>query len=144
MFAQTFRGTALRNIHHVGIVQPDFDAVEDYMALFGHTEAYRGYVEAFRCWCLFCASAPGTTAVELVVPDGGPLAKFNSGFGGLHHYAYETSDLERERTSLAAEGITMLNRDHVKGAGDFLCNFVNPIFTKGILVEYVQPVAHGA
>ena len=127
-------------LHHVGIVQPDMAAAETFMAIFDHTEEYRGYVEEFECWCIFCAAPPGGAAVELVVPTGGSLARFNRGAGGLHHYAFETPDIRALQKSLAARDVTMLREEPVKGAGDFLCNFINPIATRGILVEYVQPL----
>ena len=111
------------------------------MALFGHEEDYRGYVPEFECWCLFLRpDAPGAAAVELVVPTGGPLARFNKGAGGLHHYALETDDIRALQAELAARDIQMLRPEPVKGAGDFLCNFVSPIATRGVLIEYVQPL----
>lgn len=130
-------------LHHVGIVQPDMDSALAYMALFGHTEDYRGYVEAFECWCLFCTAPDNGTAVELVVPTGGSLARFNRGAGGLHHYAFETPDIVALQKELATRDVTMLRETPVKGAGDFLCNFINPIATRGVLVEYVQPIEPG-
>ena len=131
-------------LHHVGIVQPDMESAENYMSLFGHTEDYRGYVEEFQCWCLFCVAPENGTAVELVVPTGGSLARFNRGAGGLHHYAFETPDILALQQELAARDVTMLQQKPVKGAGNFLCNFINPIATRGVLVEYVQPLDGGA
>jgi len=26
----------------------------------------------------------------------------------------------------------------VKGAGDFLCNFLSPVYTRGVTIEFVQ------
>ncbi|SEA64495.1 VOC family protein [Rubrimonas cliftonensis] len=126
-------------LHHVGVVQPDFEAAEAFMALTGLKEAYRGYVEPFACWCLFCC-ADGPTAIELVVPNGGQLAKFNRGAGGLHHYAVEVADLDVVRDRYAARGASLLMPEHVKGAGPFLCNFLSPISTRGVQIEFVQPI----
>ena len=130
--------SASLKLHHVGVVQPDMAAAETFMTLFAHTEDYRGYVEEFECWCIFCVPPPGGTAIELVVPTGGSLAQFNRGAGGLHHYAFETSDIHTLTHDLAARDMPMLREVPVKGAGDFLCNFVNPVATRGVLVEYVQ------
>lgn len=127
-------------LHHVGIVKPDFAAAEAYMDLFGHQEDYRGFVEPFSCWCIFLKAPDGGTAVELVVPEGGPLAEFNPGIGGLHHYAYLTDDIAATQAGLAAKGVQMLNAEAVKGAGNFLCNFVHPFSTRGIIIEYIQPL----
>lgn len=137
-------GTAIlaasQKLHHIGVIQPDMDAAAAYMALFGHAESYRGFVEAFQCWCIFCAAPDGGAAVEIVVPEGGPLARFNRGAGGLHHYAFETPDIAALQAAFAARDMRMLEPDAVKGAGDFLCNFLHPASTRGVIVEYVQPI----
>lgn len=125
-------------LHHVGIVQPDMEAASAYMEMFGHKEAYRGYVDIFECWCIFCSAPDGATAVELVVPTGGSLARFNRGAGGLHHYAYLTPDIRALQQELAARDVTMLQPEPVKGAGNFLCNFVSPVATRGIVIEYIE------
>jgi catechol 2,3-dioxygenase-like lactoylglutathione lyase family enzyme len=132
---------ASTRLHHVGVIQPDMAAAEAYMDVFGHEEDYRGYVAPFRCWCIFLKTAePGAAAVELVVPDGGPLAKFNKGAGGLHHYAFVTADIRALQAAFAARDAPMLEPEPVRGAGDFLCNFLHPIATRGVIVEYVQPL----
>jgi methylmalonyl-CoA/ethylmalonyl-CoA epimerase len=125
-------------IHHVGVVVPDMEASENYMQIFGHSEDYRGYVAPFQCWCIFLKAPPGQPSVELIVPDGGPLARFNKGSGGIHHYAYETPDIAKLQRDLAARDIAMVESAAVKGAGNFLCNFINPIATRGVIVEFVQ------
>lgn len=128
-------------LHHVGIVQPDLEAADAYIALFDQEEAYRGYVEPFECWCIFLKAPEGNAQVELVVPTGGPLEKFNKGAGGLHHYAFETPDLAATMAAMTAKGAGWLRPDPVKGAGDFICNFLSPIATRGVIVEYIQPLA---
>lgn len=125
-------------LHHVGVIQPDFDSAAEYMAIFGHEEDYRGFVEPFSCWCVFLKAPPGQPAVELVIPEGGPLAKFNKGAGGLHHYAFETPDIRALQRDLAARDVRMLEPEPVKGAGNFLCNFLHPVSTRGVIVEYVE------
>ncbi|MEV8468185.1 VOC family protein [Fluviibacterium sp. DFM31] len=131
---------AAPKLHHVGIIQPDMEAAEAFMALFNHEEDYRGYVEAFECWCIFLKAPAGTAAVELVVPTGGPLMKFNRGAGGLHHYAFETPDIRAVQKALAERDVRMLEDEPVQGAGNFLCNFVHPVSTRGVIIEYVQPL----
>lgn len=131
---------AAPKLHHVGIIQPDMEAAEAFMALFNHEEDYRGYVDAFECWCIFLKAPAGNAAVELVVPTGGPLMKFNRGAGGLHHYAFETPDIRAVQKALAEKDVRMLEDEPVQGAGNFLCNFVHPVSTRGVIIEYVQPL----
>lgn len=129
---------ASQRLHHVGIIQPDMEAAEAYMVVFGHEEDYRGYVPEFECWCLFLKAPAGGPSVELVVPTGGSLARFNRGAGGLHHYAFATPDIRALAAAFAVRDAAMLHPAPVKGAGNFLCNFLSPVATRGVLVEYVE------
>ena len=125
-------------LHHVGIVQPDEDAVARQMDLLGLTELYRGYVPQFQALCIFTDPANGGSPIEFVVADGGSIAKFNRGAGGVHHIAFAVPDLVALTAEFAASGIAMIEPAPVKGAGNFLCNFLSPVATRGVLVEYVQ------
>ncbi|MBC7519628.1 MAG: VOC family protein, partial [Sandarakinorhabdus sp.] len=68
-------------LHHVGIVVPDADEMAAMMAVLGLVEDYRGYVPQFQALCIF-TNGNGASPVEFVIPDGGPLMKFNKGMGG--------------------------------------------------------------
>jgi methylmalonyl-CoA epimerase len=127
-------------IDHVGIILPSLSRAEEFATSFGMVEAYRGYVEPWSCWCLFMATAEGRSQVELVVPNGGPLAKFNKGVGGVHHFAYAVDDIERVSEQLMRQGMRMLEPRPIKGAGNFLCNFIHPLSTLGVNIELVQPL----
>jgi catechol 2,3-dioxygenase-like lactoylglutathione lyase family enzyme len=126
-------------LHHVGIVQPSEDDALALMALMGLEEDYRGFVPQWSALCIFTKALSGSP-IEFVVPDGGPLAKFNKGAGGLHHVALQVRDLDAVQRSLEAEGMKLLEAEHVKGAGEFLCNFLSPVYTRGITIEFVQPL----
>ncbi|HEX4179447.1 MAG TPA: VOC family protein [Caulobacteraceae bacterium] len=124
-------------LHHVGIVQPSEEDALALMALLGLEEDYRGFVEQWSALCIFTKRLSGSP-VEFVIPDGGPLARFNKGAGGLHHIALQVPDLEKLARGLEAEGMKLLEAAHVKGAGNFLCNFLSPVYTRGIIIEFVQ------
>ena len=124
-------------LHHVGIVVPDEDEMATMMASLGLTEDYRGYVPEFNALCIF-THGNGASPVEFVVPDGGPLVKFNKGLGGLHHLAYLCPSLDAKAAELAATGAGFIRPDHVRGAGPFRCNFVSPVFTRGLTIEYIE------
>jgi catechol 2,3-dioxygenase-like lactoylglutathione lyase family enzyme len=133
-------GGADMPLHHVGIVQPtEADALE-MMALLGLEEDYRGFVPTWSALCIFTRPA-GRSPIEFVVPDGGPLEKFNKGAGGLHHIALETPDIRELAKALELDGLRLLEPEPVKGAGNFLCNFLSPVSTRGITVEFVQVLA---
>lgn len=124
-------------LHHVGIVQPDEEAAMAMMTTLGLTEEYRGYVPQFQALCIFTRAA-GRSPIEFVIPDGGPLERFNKGAGGLHHLAFEVPDLAAVEAHFASQGISMLEEQSVKGAGNFICNFLRPSATRGVIVEYIQ------
>ncbi len=124
-------------LHHVGIIQPSEAEAKGLMTLLGLKEDYRGYVENWQALCIF-TRPEGVTPIEFVVPNGGPLAKFNKGFGGLHHIALTVPSIDAVKACIEPEGMKLLNETHVKGAGPFLCNFLSPIFTRGVQVEFIE------
>lgn len=124
-------------LHHVGIVVPDEGEMAAMMAVLGLVEDYRGYVPVFQALCVF-TRGNGASPVEFVVPDGGPLAKFNKGMGGLHHLAYVVDSLDAKQAEVEAQGMKLLEPRHVQGAGRFLCNFLSPVYTRGLTIEYVE------
>lgn len=125
-------------LHHVGVVLPDMAEVDAFMGTMGLVESYRGFVAPWSCWCIFTTPAAGA-AIELVVPNGGPLAKFNKGASGVHHFAYEVEDIAAVTAWAEGKGMRMIEPVAIKGAGDFWCNFLSPASTRGINVEFVQP-----
>ncbi|HEX4182872.1 MAG TPA: VOC family protein [Caulobacteraceae bacterium] len=136
--------TAGPPLHHVGIVMPAEEDVRALMALLGLEEDFRGYVPEWSALCIFTKRTQGSP-IEFVVPgEGSALARFNKGAGGLHHVALQVADLNAVQARLEAEGMALLEKRHVKGAGDFLCNFLSPIYTRGITVEFVQPLSESA
>jgi methylmalonyl-CoA/ethylmalonyl-CoA epimerase len=128
-------------LHHVGVVCPDFDEADRFMVSMGLREDYRGFVEPWHCWCIFTEPGDDGTAIELVVAVDGPLLRFNKGAGGVHHFAFEVPDIRAAMAWVAAQGMTMIEPEPIKGAGDFWCNFISPMSTRGIQIELVEPFA---
>jgi methylmalonyl-CoA/ethylmalonyl-CoA epimerase len=107
------------------------------MELSGMAEQHRGVVQAYESLCIFCGTGEGGL-VELVIPSGGDLAKFNRGAGGLHHIAIAVPDLRELGSELTKRGNSLHEEEPVRGAGDFWCNFLSPVHTGGVLIEYVE------
>jgi catechol 2,3-dioxygenase-like lactoylglutathione lyase family enzyme len=126
-----------RLLHHVGIVQPTEEDAKALMALLGLEEDYRGFVPQWSALCIFTVAKSGSP-IEFVIPDGGPLERFNKGAGGLHHIALQVPSLNDLAKTLEAEGMKLLEPEPVKGAGPFLCNFLSPVYTRGITIEFVE------
>jgi catechol 2,3-dioxygenase-like lactoylglutathione lyase family enzyme len=127
------------HLHHVGVVVPSEQQARDMMRLLGLREAERGFVEQYRSLCVF-TEGKGSSPIEFVIPDGGPLTEFNRGIGGLHHVALEVDSLAELTAELGAQGISLLESEPVRGAGQFMCNFLDPVYTRGLIVEFVEPL----
>jgi methylmalonyl-CoA/ethylmalonyl-CoA epimerase len=107
------------------------------MRLTGLRERQRGYVPQYEALCIFCGTG-GASDMELVIPSGGTLREFNKGAGGLHHIAIAVPSLRDLQRDLQGDGIELLEDEPVRGAGDFYCNFLSPVHTGGVIVEYVE------
>ena len=125
------------SLHHVGIVIPDEHTAELFARLFGLVEDYRGYVPEYEALCIFM-KGNDMSPIEFVVPDGGNLMAFNKGKGGIHHLAFEVADIRAAREEMSKEGIQFLEGIPIKGAGDFIVNFIRPSSAYRILVEFVE------
>jgi len=124
-------------LHHVGIVLPSFEEAQSFMTLMGLKEDFRGFVEHWSAWCIFTRASAGAT-IELVVPEGGKLVRFNRGLAGVHHFAFEVENIADAERWSEQQGMRMIEPKAIKGAGDFLCNFLSPASTRGIQIEFVE------
>lgn len=76
--------------------------------------------------------------LEATSPDS-PIAKFLEKKGeGIHHIAFDVTDIIAEIARLKAEGFTVLNETPKKGADNKLVAFLHPKGTNGVLVELCQ------
>ncbi len=80
----------------------------------------------------------GENKIELLEstdPDG-VIAKFLEKKGeGIHHIAFEVSDIENEMERLKKEGFVLLNEKPKAGADNKLICFLHPKTTNGVLIE---------
>jgi hypothetical protein len=129
-------------LHHVGVVMPYVARAISLMELLGLSESYRGYVERYEALCIF-TERNGASPLEFVVPTGGQLAKFNRGAGGIHHVAVEVDSIDAVAEELASRGMSLLETSPVRGAGDFVCNFLSPAYTGGVIVEFIESMPAG-
>ena len=76
--------------------------------------------------------------LEATTPDS-PIAKFLDKKGeGIHHIAFDVTDILGEIARLKAEGFTVLNEIPKKGADNKLVAFLHPKGTNGVLIELCQ------
>ena len=83
----------------------------------------------------------GQTKIELLesATTDGVIAKFIERKGeGIHHIAFEVTDIFAEMKRLQAEGFVLLNEIPKNGADNKLVCFLHPKDTNGVLVELCQ------
>ena len=83
----------------------------------------------------------GDNKIELLQSEiaDGVIARFISKKGeGIHHIAFEVTDIFAEMKRLKSEGFTLLNDVPRQGADNKLVCFLHPKDTNSILVELCQ------
>lgn len=83
----------------------------------------------------------GETKIELLestAPDG-VIQKFIEKKGaGIHHLAFEVTDIHAEMERLQAAGFTLINEQPKDGADNKWVCFLHPKDTNGVLIELCQ------
>jgi methylmalonyl-CoA epimerase len=130
----------LQGIHHLGVAVEDLDdAVATYGRLFGAEIEHRATVEeqGVRAASLKI----GAGRVELLEPlgEGTPVGRFLAGRGpGMHHIAYEVSDLDATLAALAVAGADLIDDEPRPGLFGLQVAFVHPDSVHGVLSEVVS------
>lgn len=132
----------MNKIEHIGIaVKSLIDANLTYAKLLG-TESYKTEevssegvnTSFFRI---------GETKIELLeaTREDSPIAKFIDKKGeGIHHIAFDVTDIHAEMARLKAEGFTLLNEQPKNGADNKLVCFLHPKGNHGVLIELCQEI----
>jgi methylmalonyl-CoA/ethylmalonyl-CoA epimerase len=128
-----------RSIHHVGVAVEDLDdALETYGRLFGATLEHRSRVEAQG---VEAASVRlGESRIELLGPLGEdtPVGRFLAKRGpGMHHVAYEVTDIRAELEHLVGAGAELVDEEPRLGIFGLEVAFVHPDSVHGVLSEVV-------
>ena len=127
-------------LEHIGIAVSDLNQARLLFEKLLGTAPYRQEtVESEGVTTLFFQT--GESKVELLEttrPDG-PVGVFLNRKGpGVHHLAFEVSDLAAETERLVAEGFEPLGEGPRAGAENKLVRFFHPKTTGGVLVELCQ------
>jgi len=129
-----------RGIHHVGVAVENLDdAISTYERFFGAEVEQRGTVPEQGVEA--ASMLIGNGRVELLSSLGAetPVGKFLAKRGpGMHHVAYEVSDLRAALDSLAAEGAELIDAEPRAGLFGLEVAFVHPDSVHGVLAEVVS------
>ena len=128
-----------KGIHHVGVAVEDLDdALNTYQRLFGAEVEHRDTVAEQGVEA--ASLRVGESRVELLASLGEETAvgKFLASRGpGMHHVAYEVSNLRRELKGLAAQGVELIDEEPHRGLFGLEVAFVHPDSVHGVLAELV-------
>jgi methylmalonyl-CoA/ethylmalonyl-CoA epimerase len=128
-------------IDHIGVAVEDLDAaIELYNQRFDMGEQHREVVEEQGVEAVLLEIGEGH--VELLKPLGPDTAvgKFLASKGpGLHHVAYQTSDIDAALEQVKAAGLRLIDETPRIGIRSSHVAFLHPASTGGVLTEIVQP-----
>ncbi len=129
-----------RGIHHLGVAVEDLEtAVDTYSRLFGAEVEHRATMEDQGVKA--ASLRVGAGRVELLEPLGSdtPVGRFLAKRGpGMHHVAYEVSDLAASLTALAGAGAELIDERPREGLFGLEVAFVHPDSVHGVLSEVVS------
>jgi len=128
-------------IDHIGVAVDDLDgAVKLYSESFGMREQHRETIAAFDVEAVLLEVGEGQ--VELLKPLSGEsgIGKFIERNGpGLHHVAYQTSDIDSAIEQVKAAGLDLIDHEPRTGIRGSRVAFLHPKSTGGVLTELVEP-----
>jgi methylmalonyl-CoA/ethylmalonyl-CoA epimerase len=128
-------------IDHIGVAVENLDsAIELYTRQFGMAEQHREVVEQQGVEAVLLEIGEGH--VELLKPLGPDTAvgKFLASRGpGLHHVAYQTSDIDAALEQVKAVGLELIDETPRIGICGTRVAFLHPKATGGVLTEIVEP-----
>jgi methylmalonyl-CoA epimerase len=128
-------------IDHVGVAVAELDpALEVLRSAFGMEVSHREVVEEQGVEAALIDVGEGH--VELIAPLGEEtgVARFLAKRGpGLHHVAYQVSDIDSALAELKERGVRMIDESARTGIRRSRVAFLHPSAAAGVLTEIVQP-----
>jgi methylmalonyl-CoA epimerase len=129
-----------KGIHHLGVAVDDLDeALDTYRRIFGGELEQRETVPAQGVEA--AAVRVGESRVELLRPLGEDthVGRFLAKRGpGMHHVAFEVSDLRGQLKRLAEQGVELVDEEPHRGLFGLEVAFVHPDAAHGVLAELVS------
>src|SRR3954469_15333029 len=128
-------------IDHIGVAVEDLDAaIKLYEQTYGMALVHRETIEAQGVEAVLLDV--GSNHVELLAPLGPetPVGRFLARNGpGLHHVAYQVSDIDAALDELRAAGLRLIDESPRAGIRASRVAFLHPSATGGVLTEIVEP-----
>lgn len=131
-----------KRLHHVGIILPKEEYVRDIMDMYG-LEADNEGMTPYDTKFIFTKVNPeeNESPIEFLIPNGGVLAEYNGGKGGIAHICFQVDDLEAACAEFREKGYALLEETYQMVEGtNMKINFVKPRSNHGILIELMELV----
>lgn len=130
----------MNKIEHIGIAVKDIEASTLLFEKLLNTPCYKTEeVASEGVKTAFFMNGPNKIELLEATNADSPIAKFLEKKGeGIHHIAFDVTDIVAEIARLKAEGFTILNETPKKGADNKLVAFLHPKGTNGVLIELCQ------
>lgn len=130
----------MQKVEHIGIAVKNLEVSISLFEKLLNTSCYKTeLVESEQVNTAFFKK--GETKIELLesLTADGVIAKFIEKKGeGMHHIAFDVTDIEAEMKRLQSEGFILLNEKPKQGADNKLVCFLHPKTTNGVLIELCQ------
>jgi methylmalonyl-CoA/ethylmalonyl-CoA epimerase len=128
-----------RGIHHLGVAVEDLGAaVETYERLFDARVEHREAVPEQGVEAASVLVGDGRVELLSALGDDTPVGRFLAKRGpGMHHVAYEVSDIRDALARLAEEGAELIDAEPRQGLFGLEVAFVHPDSVHGVLSEVV-------
>jgi methylmalonyl-CoA/ethylmalonyl-CoA epimerase len=130
----------MEKIEHIGIAVNSIEQAGKIYEKLINTLVYKTEeVASENVLTAFLQCGPNKIELLEALSDDSPIAKFLAKKGeGIHHIAFEVTDIRAEMARLKAEGFMLLNEEPKKGADNKLVCFVHPKGVNGVLMELCQ------
>ena len=130
----------MKKIEHLGIAVKDLEESEKmYTAIFGVKPYKREEVLSQKVITSFFRVGPNKIELVQATDPSSPIARYIEKRGeGIHHVAYDVTDIVLELKKLSDQGFQLINEKPVNGADNKLIAFVHPKSTGGALIELCQ------
>lgn len=132
----------MNKIEHIGIAVKDLNVSNEiFTKLFGEAPYKQEVVESEGVTTSFFKNGPNKIELLQATNPDSPIAKFIEKKGeGIHHIAFDVTDIESEIVRLKNEGFTMIHETPKKGADNKIIAFLHPKSTNGVLIELCQEI----
>ena len=132
----------MKKIEHLGIAVKDINTSNELFSKLLNTQPYKeesveseGVITSF-----FKVGESKIELLQATNPES-PIAKFIEKKGeGIHHIAFNVSDIDAEISRLQDEGFELIHKAPKKGADNMMIAFLHPKSTNGVLIEICQEI----